>query len=93
MAITRAHGPQVTSSVWPCYEYLSVGYYCSLLADILAPTGGVNQDHLDLLALVVRLFSDRGFRTRIDSAADAAGAADMFRSRIAQLTAAGKSGG
>lgn len=60
---------------------------------IMAPADGVKQDHLELLALVARLFSDRAFGKRIDAAADAPAAADVFRSGIAQLTAAEKSGG
>jgi len=59
---------------------------------IMAPTDGVKQDHLELLALVARLFSDGGFRSRIDAAADAAEAADVFHSGIDRLVAAGKSG-
>jgi len=61
------------------------------VADVLAimvPEDGANDDHLQLLALVARLFSDTGFRTQLDSAPDAASAAEIFRNGIARVTAA-----
>jgi PTS system nitrogen regulatory IIA component len=55
---------------------------------IMVPADGAKDDHLQLLALVARLFSDRGFRTQLDSAPDATAAADAFRAGIVLLTAA-----
>lgn len=60
----------------------------SQLLAILVPADGANDDHLQLLALVARLFSDRGFRTQLDGAPDATAAADAFRSGIVRVTAA-----
>ena len=60
----------------------------SQLLAILVPEHGAREDHLQLLALVARLFSDRGFRAQLDQARDAAAAADVFRARIAQVSAA-----
>jgi PTS system nitrogen regulatory IIA component len=60
----------------------------SQLLVIMVPVDGAKDDHLQLLALVVRLFSDRGFRTQLDSAPDAAAAAEAFRIGVAQVTAA-----
>lgn len=55
---------------------------------IMVPSDGANDDHLELLALVARLFSDAGFRSRLDAAPDPATAADVFRDGIVQMTAA-----
>jgi len=60
----------------------------SQLLVIMVPADGAKDDHLQLLALVARLFSDRGFRTQLDGATDAPAAAEAFRAGIAQLTAA-----
>ena len=55
---------------------------------IMVPADGANDDHLQLLALVARLFSDASFRAQLDSAPDPDAAADVFRIAIAQATAA-----
>ena len=54
---------------------------------IMVPAGGANDDHLQLLALVARLFSDNGFRAQLNRAQDPAAAAEAFRIGIAQATA------
>ena len=59
----------------------------SQLLVIMVPEDGAKDDHLQLLALVARLFSDRDFRTQLDSAPDAAAAAEAFRIGVAQVTA------
>ncbi len=58
----------------------------SHLLAIMVPADGAKDDHLQLLALVARLFSDGGFRTWLDSALDATAAAAAFRAGIAQVT-------
>jgi len=58
----------------------------SNLLGIVAPLGGAKDDHLQLLALVARLFSDSGFRTQLDCAPDVTTAANVFRAGIAQVT-------
>lgn len=60
----------------------------SQLLVLMVPEDGATDDHLQLLALVARLFSDRRFRTQLDRAPDATAAADAFRSGIARLTSA-----
>jgi PTS system nitrogen regulatory IIA component len=60
----------------------------SQLLAIMVPEDGARDDHLQLLALVARLFSDRGFRAQLDNAADAAAAADAFRAGVARVTSA-----
>jgi PTS system nitrogen regulatory IIA component len=60
----------------------------SQLLVIMVPVDGAKEDHLELLALVARLFSDRGFRTQLDSVTDATAVADAFRAGIAKVTAA-----
>ena len=60
----------------------------SQLLAIMVPVDGAKDDHLQLLALVSQLFSDRAFRKQLDSAPDAVVAADAFRAGIARLTAA-----
>ncbi len=52
---------------------------------IMVPADGAKDDHLQLLALVARLFSDRGFRAQLDSAPDATAAAGAFRDGIARV--------
>lgn len=59
----------------------------SQLLVIVVPEQGAQEDHLQLLALVARLFSDCDFRTRLDDAPDAAAAADVFRAAIASMRA------
>ena len=49
------------------------------LLAILVPAEGDKQDHLRLLALIARLFSDRVFRELLDRAPDAPTAASLFR--------------
>ena len=56
------------------------------LLAIMVPADGAKQDHLQLLALVARLFSDHGFRTQLDSAPDTTTAAGVFRAAVAQVT-------
>jgi PTS system nitrogen regulatory IIA component len=60
----------------------------SQLLAIMVPVDGAKDDHLQLLALVSQLFSDRAFRKQLDSASDAVAAAVAFRAGIARLTAA-----
>ena len=60
----------------------------SQLLAIMVPVEGAKGDHLQLLALVARLFSDRAFRRQLDSAPDRAAAADAFRAGIARMTGA-----
>lgn len=60
----------------------------SQLLVIMVPEDGAEDDHLQLLALVARLFSDRLFRLQLDGAANAAAAADVFRAGIARVLAA-----
>ena len=60
----------------------------SQLLAIMVPADGAKDDHLQLLALVARLFSDRDFRTQLDGASDARAAAEAFRAGIARLTCA-----
>ena len=60
----------------------------SQLLAILVPEEGARDDHLQLLALVARLFSDRSFRAQLDGAPDAAAAAEVFRAGIARVAAA-----
>lgn len=55
---------------------------------IMVPADGANDDHLQLLAVVARLFSDASFRTQLDRAPDPAAVAEVFRIGIAQVTAA-----
>lgn len=52
---------------------------------IMVPPDGANDDHLKLLALVVRLFSDRVFRAELHGAPQATAAADAFRAGVARL--------
>jgi PTS system nitrogen regulatory IIA component len=60
----------------------------SQLLVIMVPADGAKDDHLQLLALVARLFSGHAFRRQLDGAADATAAAEAFRGGIAHLTAA-----
>jgi PTS system nitrogen regulatory IIA component len=59
----------------------------SRLLVLVVPTDGSKDDHLQLLALVAQLLSDRGFREQLDSAPDALAAAAAFEAGIARLTA------
>jgi nitrogen PTS system EIIA component len=59
----------------------------SRLLVIVVPTDGSKDDHLQLLALVARLLSDRSFRDQLDSAPDAPTAAAAFEAGITHLTA------
>jgi nitrogen PTS system EIIA component len=49
---------------------------------ILVPSDGSHDDHLQLLALVARLFSDKRFRRQIHEASDAAVVSNAFRRGI-----------
>lgn len=60
----------------------------SQLLAIMVPEGGARDDHLQLLALVGRLFCDLPFRAQLDGAPDAAAAADAFRAGIARVVSA-----
>ena len=60
----------------------------SQLLAILVPEEGARDDHLQLLALVARLFSDSGFRAQLDMASDAGATADAFRAGIARVASA-----
>jgi glutathione synthase/RimK-type ligase-like ATP-grasp enzyme/mannitol/fructose-specific phosphotransferase system IIA component (Ntr-type) len=62
----------------------------SQLLAIMVPADGAKDDHLQLLALVAQLFSDRDFRKQLYGAPDVAAAADAFRAGIARVTAASK---
>ena len=57
----------------------------SQLLVIVVPEEGVQEDHLQMLALVAELFSDRDFRSQLDGAPDATAAADVFRAAIARI--------
>ncbi len=61
------------------------GQPVSDLLAILVPADGDKQDHLELLALIARLFSDREFRSGLDAAPDAATAATHFRAGVARV--------
>jgi len=52
---------------------------------ILVPSDGANEAHLQLLALVARLFSDAVFRTQLHDAPDVVAATEAFRLGIARL--------
>lgn len=54
------------------------------LLAIMVPADGNKDDHLQLLALIARLFSDGEFRSRLDTALDAAAAAGCFRAGVAR---------
>ena len=58
----------------------------SQLLAILAPVDGAKQDHLQLLALVAQLFSDREFRQQLEGASDVERTAEVFRLGIARVT-------
>jgi len=58
----------------------------SQLLAIMVPADGAKEDHLQLLALVARLFSDRRFRTQLDRVTDVTAVAEAFRTGIAQLS-------
>lgn len=60
----------------------------SQLLVIMVPADGAKNEHLQLLALVAQLLSDRNFRDQLGGAADAAAAADVFRGAIGRLTTA-----
>lgn len=60
----------------------------SQLLVIAVPEDGAQEDHLQLLALVAQLFSDRDFRTQLDRAPNATAAADVFRAGIARVLVA-----
>lgn len=60
----------------------------SELLTIMVPPDGADDDHLRLLALVSRLFSDPRFRAQLERAPDSAAAAEIFRAGIALLTVA-----
>lgn len=55
---------------------------------IMVPADGAKDDHLQMLAMITELFSDRTFRARLDTAPDVTAAADAFRAAVAKLTAA-----
>lgn len=57
------------------------------LLAIIVPLEGDKEDHLVLLSLVVRLFSDRDFRRHLDNAPDAAAAQSLFQTAIARVVA------
>lgn len=54
------------------------------LLAILVPADGDKDDHLELLALIARLFSDRQFRLQLDAAPDAATASGHFRAGVSR---------
>jgi PTS system nitrogen regulatory IIA component len=56
---------------------------------ILVPSDGAADDHLQLLALVARLFSDRRFRKGLHGADDAAAVTTAFRDGIERALAHG----
>ncbi|MBC7699103.1 PTS sugar transporter subunit IIA [Aquabacterium sp.] len=55
------------------------------LLAIIVPLDGDKDDHLRLLSLVVRLFSDRDFRRGLDTAPSAAAAQALFQVAIAHM--------
>jgi nitrogen PTS system EIIA component len=60
----------------------SDGKPVSDLLVILVPSHGFRDDHLQLLALVARLFSDKRFRRQIHEASDKTVVSNAFRSGI-----------
>jgi len=60
----------------------------SELLFILAPTDGVPNDHLQLLALVAQLFSDTEFRQALRAQTNPVTAASTFEAGIAKIVAA-----
>jgi nitrogen PTS system EIIA component len=58
------------------------------LLAIMVPHDGAREKHLQLLAMVARLFSDRVFRRELDSGPDAVSAAGLFRAGIAKAAMA-----
>jgi len=67
----------------PLHFHAPDGKPVSDLLVIMVPTDGANDDHLQLLALVARLFSDRGFRMQLHHTSDAIAAEKAFREGIA----------
>jgi len=57
----------------------------SLMLAILVPEHGDHDDHLRLLALVAELFSEPGFRARMDTGIDPSAVADSLHAGIARL--------
>lgn len=55
------------------------------LLAILVPADGDKDDHLQLLALIARLFSNREFRAGLDKAPDVATASSHFRAGVARV--------
>jgi PTS system nitrogen regulatory IIA component len=55
---------------------------------IMVPHDGARHDHLQMLAIVARLFSDRQFRGQLDGAPDATSAAELFRRGISNAVSA-----
>jgi PTS system nitrogen regulatory IIA component len=55
------------------------------LLAIMVPHDGARENHLRLLGMVARLFSNREFRRQLDSAPDAISAESLFRHGIANL--------
>jgi PTS system nitrogen regulatory IIA component len=58
------------------------GKSVSELLAIVVPADGDRQDHLELLALIARLFSDRAFRSQLATAPDATTAAGYFHAGV-----------
>ena len=56
------------------------------LLAIMVPVDGDKQDHLELLALISRLFSNREFRALLDQAPDAATAAGLFQAEVLRVS-------
>lgn len=61
------------------------GLPVSELLVIMVPADGANEDHLQLLALVARLFSDRAFRGLLHGSASVEGVGEVFRRGIAVM--------
>ena len=57
----------------------------SQLLVLMVPEDGATDDHLQMLAMVARLLSDRSFRAQLDRAPSASASADAFRTGIARL--------
>jgi PTS system nitrogen regulatory IIA component len=60
----------------------------SQMLAITVPEDGAKDDHLQLLALMARLFSEHRFRAQLDGAPDAAAVEDAFRAGTARVASA-----
>ena len=61
------------------------GQAVSQFLAILVPQEGTRREHLQLLALIARLFSVEGFRRQLDELSSAGEAVEAFRKGVAQV--------